>query len=231
MSGLFFADHGTPIAAPEDIIPFLGPETHWREGRSVYEVVHSWLGAKGIPQPVLTALAGDAAFEGAWPLKVYFERRTKLDGLGPDSQTDVIALVGTNTQIAILGIEAKVDETFGPLVIDCTDTPGGDMRLEGLLRVLGMPKERAWDLRYRLLQRTVAVAMEAANFKVKDAALLVQSFSPVRAGFGDFQDFTRAMNVPLTEPGRLTPPASINGVAVRFGWVQDVPRKRLSMNV
>jgi len=233
MTDMFFVDHGTPINAPEQVIPFLGSEMHWRPGRPSYEIVHSWFAAKGIPPSVQQTMATDALFVSAKALKVYFERKTDLDGLGRESQTDIVALVGATDRNAVVGIEAKVDETFGPVVIDWNITPGKDKRLEGLLRVLGIAKENAWHLRYQLLHRTVATIIEAANFRTRDAALIVQSFSPssARVGFHDFQEFTRLMNARVTEPGRLTPPVNVHGVALRFGWVQDRPKKAISLTV
>jgi hypothetical protein len=63
-------------------------------------------------------------------VKVVFEKQTELDTFGRPSQTDVLALLRIKSGNAILGIEAKVDETFGPLVIEWDNgSPGKGQRL------------------------------------------------------------------------------------------------------
>jgi hypothetical protein len=43
LSGIqyFFSGTGVPLSKPEDVIPYLGKKTHWKEGRSAFEAAHS----------------------------------------------------------------------------------------------------------------------------------------------------------------------------------------------
>jgi hypothetical protein len=229
MAVTFFTGKGAPIHDPEEVAQFLASEGHWRPGHPLYEVVHSWIAAKGIPPSVQAVLATDPVLAGAKALKVYFEKETGVDQSGQKSLTDVVALVGAADRNAIVGIEAKVDEPFGPVVIDWNNTAGRDDRIEGLLRILGIRKENAWHLRYQLLHRAAAIVIEAASFRTRDAALIIQSFSAssARYGFRDFQEFTSVMDAPLIEPGRLTEPIIVHGISVRFGWAEDRPREAI----
>jgi hypothetical protein len=227
--GIFFADNGAALAEPEDVIPFLGKATHWKEGRSAYEAAKSWFDAQDIPPRVRAVLDTDPAFLRARLTRAVFEKRTKLDELGRASQTDVLAfLVGVSGPI-VVGIEAKVDESFGPLVAEWNDgSPGKVARLAGLVERLALHPNHVSSLRYQLLHRMAATLIEATATGAKEAALVVQSFSPasIRAGLSDFQAFTEALSARLERPGMLTPPIERSGIRLRFGWVEDQVRGR-----
>jgi hypothetical protein len=207
--GLFFAGNGVPIAEPTDVRKYLGKPYHWREGRSAYEAANSWFDARDVPPAIRSVLQTDPALSEATLLRATFERQTALDKFGRPSQTDVLALVRTPTGLAVLGIEAKVDETFGPTVdewlVDASS--GKTARLAGLLARLELDTGEVGSLRYQLLHRTVATLLEAEAAGAKDAALVVQSFSPptIRAGFADFQRFATALGLSIEAPsGFLT---------------------------
>lgn len=221
---LFFSSSGTPLLEPEDVIPYLGRTYHWRQGRSAYEAAKSWFEAQDLPLSIRSVIGTDPAFSAAILVRAVFEKKTELDKLGRPSQTDVLALLRTPRGPAVLGIEAKVDETFGPLVSTWDDgTSGKQQRLAGLLERLGMSRASARDIRYQLLHRTAATLIEAEREGAKDAALIVQSFSPstIRAGFRDFQAFAAALGTPVEAPDRLSAPLKRGGVDLRLGWAQD----------
>ena len=111
---LFFA---APITRPEDIIPYLAKqERHWKKGYSAYELAYSWVGAKGIPDPVVAVLHQAEEFRGMELIEGFFEKETDLRSRGRPSQTDLLALIGDGEGFAVLGVEGKVDEPFGSLV-------------------------------------------------------------------------------------------------------------------
>ena len=215
MDQLFFSGDGTPLTKPEDVILLLGEKKHWREGRSAYEAAYSWFDAHDVPPAVRAVIKTDPAFAQSVLVKAVFEKQTALDAFGRPSQTDVLALLQTNSGSAILGIEAKVDETFGPLVVEWDNgSPGKKQRLAGLVERLDLDKNLIGNLRYQLLHRTVATLLEADRHSASDVAMVVQSFSPktIRAGFVDFQAFAGALGIPIDQPGKLSRPIDRGGV-------------------
>jgi hypothetical protein len=100
---------------------------------------------------------------------------------------------------------------------------GKERRLAGLVDRLGLDPGAVGTLRYQLLHRTAAALIEAAHAGAKNAAMIVQSFSPdsVRAGFSDFQAFAAALGTPIEKPGNLSKAVERGGVKLRLGWAQD----------
>ena len=183
-----------------------------------------------MPHAVRVVVETDPAFFHAVLFRAVFEKQTVLDALGRPSQTDVLALLRTPSGRAVLGIEAKVDETFGPLVVDWDNgSPGKRQRLAGLVEQLGLEKNIVGSLRYQLLHRTVATLLEAEREKAVDAAMVVQSFSPAatRVGFSDFQAFAAVLGIPIDQPGKLSRPIERGGVMLRLGWAEDRVRERV----
>lgn len=231
----FFATDGKRLNRAEEIEPYLGKRAHLVVGRSAYEAAFSWFDAQGLPAPVRTLLDNDPAFAGATLLKAVFEKKTTLDPFGRASQTDVMAFLETRSGPAIVGIEAKVDESFGPVVSEwrtvattrsdgsASSLEGKVARLAGLVQRLELDANAIDSIRYQLLHRTAAVLIEAMNARVSEAALVVQSFSPphIRAGFADFLAFTAAIGAPVEKPGSLSTPIERSSIRIRFGWAED----------
>ena len=72
--------------------------------------------AKGVPGPVPAVLHKAEEFRGMELVEGFFEKETGLRSRGRPSQTDLLALIGDGEGFAVLGVEGKVDEPFGPLV-------------------------------------------------------------------------------------------------------------------
>ena len=160
---LFFAE---PIKRPEDIIPHLAKqERHWKKGYSAYELAYSWVGAKGIPNPVVAVLHQAEEFLGMELIEGFFEKETDLRSRGRPSQTDLLALIGDGEGFAVLGIEGKVDESFGPLVSEWLVDASANKRarLSVLQETMGLADHDVSNLRYQLLHRTAAAVYEAAH--------------------------------------------------------------------
>jgi hypothetical protein len=221
---------GAPIEAPEQVQPLLAKLGHWKEGRSAYELAHSWLKDRDLPQSVKGLMDSDAALSGATLIEAFFERHTELDNLGRASQTDLLALLKITTGLAVLGIEAKVTETFGNRVSEWDDgSPGKSQRLSGMLKLLCLDVVAARPLRYQLIHRTVATVLEAERYGAGDAAMIVQSFDSHRTGFSDFQAFATAMRSAVEAPGTLSKPIKCCGVSLRLGWAADCDRSGSSL--
>jgi hypothetical protein len=227
MSHLFFGPDESPLNRPEDVIPYLGKgKEHWKEERSAYQTAYSWFTAKGLPPSVRDLLVRDPAFQGAVLQKAAFEKKTKLDLHGRESQTDVLAYLEIDKEIAVVGVEAKVDEGFGPLVRDWNDCGTGKLRrLVGLLDGLEFKSALIGTLRYQLFHRTAATLIEARDAGAPKAAMVVQSFDDRRAGFEDFVAFADAFGTPTATPNQLSPPKRLGDVTIRLGW-SDNPMHR-----
>lgn len=222
MTDLFF--YADRLTEPEDIIPHLAkPEQHWKKGRSAYELAQSWMGAKGIPGPVSTVLHQAAELRRMELVEGFFEKKTPLRARGHPSQTDLLALIGDGKGFAVLGIEGKVDEAFGPLVskwlVNASDIK--QERLLGLRETLGLLDSDVANLRYQLLHRTAATVYEAQRYKVCWAVMLVHSFSESHSGFDDFQAFAEAIGTPVSDVNELSQKREIEEVSLRLGWVAD----------
>ena len=218
---LFFAE---PIKRPEDIIPHLAKqERHWKKGYSAYELAYSWVGAKGIPNPVVAVLHQAEEFLGMELIEGFFEKETDLRSRGRPSQTDLLALIGDGDGFAVLGIEGKVDEPFGPLVSEWLVDASANKRarLSVLQETMGLADHDVSNLRYQLLHRTAAAVYEAQRYKIRRAVMLVHSFSDGHSWFDDFRAFADAIGTPVSGTNELSAKVGVEGISLRLGWVAD----------
>ena len=149
-----------PIEEPNEIIPRLAKqERHWKKGRSAFELSTAWVSANGIPSSVTNVLDQVPEWHGAELVEGIFEHETELPGKGRPSQTDLLAIVALNDGHAILGVEGKVDEPFGPLIGDwLADAKDGNRkdRLAALCATLRTDPQAVGGLFYQLFHRTCA---------------------------------------------------------------------------
>jgi len=214
-----------PVQAPDDVKRFLAKgEKHWKRGRSAQELAYSWIGSKGIPPMVRKALQTCEALADAVLTRGYFEYEVDLRTRGRPSQTDLMAIVQTPRGDVILAIEGKVDETFGPLVEAWNDSPGKSARLSSLCVALELDPSTVGRLRYQLFHRTASALFEAENRGAIAAAMLVHSFDPADAGYGDFVGFCEALELPPPSPGSVAGPIIRHKTPLYLGWVRDKPR-------
>lgn len=217
----FYAE---PIAEPENVIRHLAKqERHWRKGYSAYELTHSWVEAKGIPGPVAAVLHQAEEFRGVELIEGFFEKETDLRTPGRPSQTDLLALVGDDSDFAVLGVEGKVDEPFGPLVAEWLQDASANKkaRLSVLRETLGLANRGVLHLRYQLLHRTAVTIYEARRYRVRRAVMVVHSFSESHRWFDDFQEFAGAVDAPVSNPNELSSNVTAEGVSLRLAWVAD----------
>ncbi len=215
------------IEKPEEIIPRLGKqELHWKKGRSAYELATSWMNAATFPPAIKVVLGQASEWRDARLLEAIFERETELGTRGRPSQTDLLCIASLGDANGILGIEGKVDESFGPLVGDWLrdDAAGGRAaRLAALCTTLGVMPGVVGHLYYQLFHRTCATIYEARRFRYPFGAMLVHSFSEDGAWFSEFSAFSKAVGMPIEKPGDISSPRVIGGVTMRIGWVSDSP--------
>ena len=109
------------------------------------------------------------------------EWEVELPGGNTASQTDILAITRNDSGLVILGVEAKVDEPFGPTLEEKKSgaTEGQLGRIAYLEQVLGRAVPFEDQIRYQLLHRTVSTLLTARAFHAPVAVMLVNSFSPV----------------------------------------------------
>jgi hypothetical protein len=213
-----------PIRAPRDVIPFLGKgELHWREGFSAHALATTWCASAGLPASVQHMLDGTEAFRGAELVDGFFERETDLrDGLRRASQTDLLAIIRVRGELAVIAVEAKVEESFGELIGNQqTLSDGQRTRLAGLRTLFGVRERDVSALRYQLFHRAAAAVFEAQRYACLNTLLLVQSFSANLTGFDDFSRFASTIGLGVGPPMTVLGPKMLDGVSLYAGWLVD----------
>lgn len=215
----------TPSIGPDAWRVFLAqPELHWQTGFSAKTLAHSWEAVgDGAPPEVAATLQpalGPVELLFAWP-----EHKTPLPGGDRASQTDVLTLFRTARGTALVGVEGKVDEPFGPIVSEWLRdaSPGKQARLAHLRALLGLEDRTVDDVAYQLLHRTAAALIEARRFAAADAVMLVHSFSPGRTGWPAFARFAALFGQEPT-PGAAVPIGDRDGIALWLAWTDGDPR-------
>jgi hypothetical protein len=212
-----------PLLRPEDVIPHLGKPTHWKEGRSAKAVAETWFRANDLPAAVRAVLEEAEEYRGAELIDAWLERCVDLgDGQRP-TQTDLMAVLGVGDELAVLAVEAKVDESFGPTVDEgLVDASAAKrQRLAYLAGLFSLDPAACGPLRYQFLHRTASAVLEARRYRARRAGMLVQSFCPKASGFADYVRFGEAVKVPGLKAGVLSAPMSASGLLLRIGWVSD----------
>lgn len=209
---------------PEDVIPYLGKAMHWKQGRSAKSLADAWFGANDIPGDVRAVLDQAPEYRDAILVDAFLERCTSLeDGRSTPSQTDLLAILDMRDGLAVMGVEAKVTESFGQKVEDWLDGgEGKEKRLDKLCVELGLSQSSILSLRYQLFHRTVAAMLEARRYRTSRALMVVQSFCPDTTGLEDFAAFVDALEYPAIAPGQLTSSREIGGMELRLGWVSSL---------
>jgi hypothetical protein len=215
-----------PLRAADDVIPHLGKPQHWKQGRSAKSLADCWFQANDIPPKVRAVLAQSSVLANVELLDCWLERQTDLgDGRSSHSQTDLLAVLGCGDELAVLGIEAKVDESFGPLVSEwmADGSIGKRKRLDKLCNLFEIVDGEVGSLRYQLFHRTAAAIIEARRYRSQRAIMIVQSFCPKATGLADCKAFFDAIGLQGLRQDGLVGPKMFDGVELWAGWASDTP--------
>lgn len=131
---------------------------------------------------------------------------------------------------AVIMVEGKVDESFGPLLADWLKnaSTGKRKRLEFLQAILGLSGALPDGLRYQLLHRTASPLIEAERFSARYAAMVVHSFSESDAWLEDYRIFARLLGAEGTK-GTLERVPTHSDPELWIGWVSGAgPAQRVS---
>ncbi len=181
------------------------PKLHWKQGASAMTAAASWEAASDALPPEITRClesSGESALRNQRLLLALPEWQVPLPGGTTNSSTDVLAICRNDEGLCVVGVEAKVEEDFGPLLSEkrSAQSPGQASRLEYLHNLLGV--ERFDDsIRYQLLHRTASALLTAREFHATSAVMLIQAFETPAERRVDFDAFRLALKA--REVGRL----------------------------
>ena len=223
--GHFVSNTGEPIRTMADW-QAQHPQRHWRAGYSAMELARCWSSAGGLPKTFQRALNIDP-FRGLAMKRGVVEQETEVPGKGRTSCTDLMVEASTpdDTRV-VLGVEGKVDESFGELVSNWLARGGANRRarLEGLCTALQLNAGQVGHLRYQLLHRTFASLETARSHGSAHAVLAIHSLGG-RGPRGDnwraFVAFARAMGGGSVESGQPVLVGSRHGVKLWLLWVTE----------
>ena len=217
-----------PSTSPKDWQPLLAdPAKHWRTGYSAKTLAHAWEAASGFP-PEVTAAFAKSPFPELRALELLLavpEYQTDLPGGRQPSCSDIFALGRAKNGLVAIAVEGKVNEEFGPLLSEWRKplTRGKQERWAFIERLLHLGRLSADRLRYQLFHRMAAAVLEARRFGAGDAVLLVHSFSPTGAWYGDFAAFAEFLGG-VPRKGRVVPLTPLEDVRLHAAWVQGSRR-------
>jgi hypothetical protein len=187
-----------PTVSGSDWQRLLGkPELHWKSGRSAMSAAACWEeNEPHLPREISGVLeaSGDELLASLELLVAIPEWEVDLTGGDRPSQTDVLAIARNELGLVVFGVEAKVDEPFGPTLGERkANASGGQLdRIAYLESELGCISALADSIRYQLLHRTVSALLTARAFHAGTAVMLVHSFSPDSRWREDFEAFAAA---------------------------------------
>lgn len=212
------------MKAAKDVIPHLGKPTHFRPDRSGGALAISWFKANKLPSSTAGVLSRDARLSGAELVDGFLERKVDLVDGSTASQTDLLAVLGVGDHLAVMAVEGKVDESFGPFVADWLKKDRKkrrSLRLKSLCKTLSLLDSDVGGLRYQLLHRTASALYEARRYRAPVAIMMVHSFCPSSTGLEDYQAFAARLGLNGANKGELAGPVQRLGIDLYLGWAPD----------
>jgi len=214
-----------PATKPADWRSLLAdPDLHWKRGYSAMSLAYCWQAANGFPNSVRKIFnkSDIKIFNGIEVLVAFPEYKVPLPGGSAASQNDLFVIGKCEDQLISIMVEGKSSEGFGNLVSEWyTDpSPGKKERLGYLCGMLGLKINDVMDIRYQLLHRTVSALIEAEKFNVRNALMLVHSFSEGNEGLKDYSKFASLFGIEASL-NKVQLAGNIKGINLYFGWVAD----------
>lgn len=214
-------------SGPQDWQALLAdPVKHWKSGYSARTLAHSWEAADGFPSEVGLPFSQstEPLLANLTPLLAVPEFKVPLPGGVRASQNDIFVLARSSSGPVSIMVEGKVNESFGPTLDEWRSeaSPGKEERLSFLLRSLSLGTVPAGSVRYQLLHRAASAIITGEQYRAAAAVLIVHSFNQERAGWSDYQAFTRLFGVEAAVGSvqRLGSPSSVPLFSV---WVVGNP--------
>lgn len=181
-----------------------GQSHHWKEHRSAYSIADFLINRNGgetLQSRISSILSQPTKLERAIP-----EYELRFDQYGRGRVHDVGVFGHTNAgQSVFIGVEAKVDETFGQSVHDAylgakskqivgvsTNAPE---RIEDLLSLhFSAPDVSMFDIRYQLLYATAGTLAANAEISVLYIAVFKTPLYDESIGVKNYRDYIQFIN-------------------------------------
>ena len=178
---------------------FAGPKraVHWQDYRSAKECARAWLernDSTRIPEELERVLTSHPDFGAIREWEAEPESLVAFDEYGGPANIDVLVSGRDDRGTFTMVVEAKADESFGPLVgravTDAVERRMKNPRSRGVARigelaeqVLGPAKKgqpRLHMIRYQLMTATAAALAEAKRTEASRAVVMVHEFETPR---------------------------------------------------
>jgi hypothetical protein len=175
------------------------PGKQWKRGYSARTLAHCWEASDGFPSEVAQPfkLSNEQLLAELTPILAVPEFKVCLPGGGRASQNDIFVLARSVAGPVVVMVEGKVNESFGPIIESWLKdaSAGKKARLEFLKRTLGLESSPSVLVRYQLLHRAASAIIVGEQYRAAAAVLVIHSFSPKKAGWMDYQAFTRLFGI------------------------------------
>lgn len=202
------------------------PVKHWKSGYSARTLAYNWEAVDGFPPEVAAPFAQNAEplLANIKPVLAIPEFKVPLPGGVRASQNDIFVLAHASSGPVTIMVEGKVKESFGPTLAEWQSeaSPGKEERLSFLQRSLGLGTTPDGSVRYQLLHRAASAIITGEQYRAAACVLLIHSFSQERAGWSDYQAFTRLFGVEA-ELGSLQRFGSASSIPLFGVWVVGNP--------
>ena len=217
-----------PTNKPEDWKVFLADTKHWKTGYSAKSLAYCWQEADDFPKCVRSIFqkSGIDIFKNIELLLAFPEYKVPLVGGLRSSQNDIFVLAKGDGQLIAIAVEGKVAEDFGQTVAEWRlkkdEKTNKGQRLKFLLQELCL-ESIPENIRYQLIHRSASAIIEAKKFNIKNALMLVHSFSQTYEHFEDYNQFLSLFGL-VSGKDSLTGPINLNGINLFFGWIKGDKR-------
>jgi hypothetical protein len=198
------------------------PEKHWKTGYSAKSLASCWYESDEFPRSIKEVFnKSGKPFINLKPVMILAEHKVPLPGGRRSSQSDLWVLARNDKEMFSITVEGKVNETFDKTTKEWfeDETKGKRVRFEFLNQTLEIDIPSDSSIRYQLLHRAASAVIEAERFRTEHAMMIVHSFSPENAWFGDYEAFLSLWGF---NPKKNTIYSThLNkGIELHFAWIQ-----------